>query len=195
MKFLLIYPFIIVLFQHQPSFQRGASQVVLVVKEPVCQCRRHKRLGFDPWVGKILWSRKWQPTPVFLPGESQGQRSLVGYSPWHFHFPHSEAPQIDICYFHIQTCSLNFQLNSQLGCLPSTQNLYCYIYYLSPKPTSLVGLSISPTPSVGSIISQLPAKEILESNIYFFFNWFFTYLYNFLMGSSFKTFFSRKALD
>ena len=37
--------------------------------------------GSDPWVGKILWRRKWQPTPVFLPGESDGQRSLVGYSP------------------------------------------------------------------------------------------------------------------
>ena len=41
-----------------------------VGKEPVCQCRRHKRCGFHPWVGKIRWSRKWQPTPVFLPGES-----------------------------------------------------------------------------------------------------------------------------
>ena len=38
--------------------------------------------GFDPWVGKIPWGRKWQPTPVFLPGESQGQRSLADYSPW-----------------------------------------------------------------------------------------------------------------
>ena len=37
--------------------------------------------GFDPWVGKIPWRRKQQPTPVFLPGESHGQRSLVGYSP------------------------------------------------------------------------------------------------------------------
>ena len=36
----------------------------------------------DPWVGKISWRRKWQPTPVFLPRESQGRRSLVGYSPW-----------------------------------------------------------------------------------------------------------------
>ena len=36
----------------------------------------------NPWVGKIPWRRKWQPTPVFLPGESHGQRSLVGYSPW-----------------------------------------------------------------------------------------------------------------
>ena len=39
------------------------------------------RLRFDPSVGKIPWRRAWQPTPVFLPGESHGQRSLVGYSP------------------------------------------------------------------------------------------------------------------
>ena len=38
--------------------------------------------GFDPWVGKIPWRRKWQSIPVFLPGESHGWRSLVGYSPW-----------------------------------------------------------------------------------------------------------------
>ena len=37
--------------------------------------------GLDPWVGKIPWRKKWQPTPVFLPGESHGRRSLVGYSP------------------------------------------------------------------------------------------------------------------
>ena len=43
------------------------------------QCRRP---GFDAWVGKIPWGRKWQPTPVFLPEEFHGQRSLVGYSPW-----------------------------------------------------------------------------------------------------------------
>ena len=36
----------------------------------------------NPWVGKIPWIRKWQPTPVFLPGESHGQRNLAGYSPW-----------------------------------------------------------------------------------------------------------------
>ena len=38
--------------------------------------------GFDPWVGKIPWRMAWQPTPVFLPGESHGQRSLMDYSPW-----------------------------------------------------------------------------------------------------------------
>ena len=51
-------------------------------KESACQCRRCKRHRFDPWVGKSLWSRKWQPTPDFLPGKSHGQRSLGGYSPW-----------------------------------------------------------------------------------------------------------------
>ena len=50
-------------------------------KEPTCQCRRRKRREFHPWVGKIPWRRSWQPTPVFLPGESNGQRSLAGYSP------------------------------------------------------------------------------------------------------------------
>ena len=46
-------------------------------KESTCQCWRHRRHWFDPWVGKIPWRRKWQPTPVFLPGKSHGQRSLV----------------------------------------------------------------------------------------------------------------------
>ena len=59
------------------------------VKESACQCRRLqfgslkrlKRHQFDPWVEKSPWRRKWQPTPVFLPGEYHEQRSLVGYSP------------------------------------------------------------------------------------------------------------------
>ena len=49
-------------------------------KEPTYQCRRHKRLRFDPWVGKAPWIRAWHPTPVFLPGGFHGQRSLAGYS-------------------------------------------------------------------------------------------------------------------
>ena len=55
------------------GFPGGANS-----KEPVSQCRRYKRPGFDPWVGKIPWRRAWQPTPVFLPGESHRQRYLVG---------------------------------------------------------------------------------------------------------------------
>ena len=50
----------------------------LISKECACQCRRH---GFDPWVRKIPWRRKWQPTPAFLPRKYHGQRSLVGNSP------------------------------------------------------------------------------------------------------------------
>ena len=49
-----------------------------VGKESAC----NRRCGFNPWVRKIPWRRKWQPTPVFLPRKSQGQRSLASYSPW-----------------------------------------------------------------------------------------------------------------
>ena len=63
--------------EYSEGFSGGASS-----KEPTCQCRRHKRHGFDPWVGKIPWRRKRQPIPVFLPRESYGQRSLAGYNPW-----------------------------------------------------------------------------------------------------------------
>ena len=52
-----------------------------MVKEFACQCRSPRRYQWDPWVGKIPWRRKWQPTLVSLPGESHGQRSLAGYSP------------------------------------------------------------------------------------------------------------------
>ena len=45
-------------------------------KESSCQCKRHR---FDPWVGKIPWSRKWQPTAVFLPGKFHGQKNLADY--------------------------------------------------------------------------------------------------------------------
>ena len=51
----------------------------LSCKESARQCRRR---GLDPWLRKIRWRRKWQPTPVFLPGEFHGQRGLAGYSPW-----------------------------------------------------------------------------------------------------------------
>ena len=65
-------------------------------KASVClQCRRP---GFNSWVGKIPWRRKWQPTPVFLPGKPHGQRSLVGYSPW----GHKESDTTERLHFHFQ---------------------------------------------------------------------------------------------
>ena len=51
-------------------------------KEHSCQCRRLKRGEFDPWIRRISWRRKWQPTPVLLPDKSHGERRLMGYSPW-----------------------------------------------------------------------------------------------------------------
>jgi len=64
----------------------------------------HRRSEFDPWVGKISWRRKWQPTPACLPGKSRGQRSLVGYSPWgHKSAGHNLAAK---------------QRQESLGCIP-----------------------------------------------------------------------------
>ena len=67
-------------FSHLTIFEAtfpGGSEV----KVSACVCLQYERPGFDSWVGKIHWRRKWQPTPVFFPGESHGRRSLVGYSP------------------------------------------------------------------------------------------------------------------
>ena len=59
------------------GFPGGAAD-----KESASQCRRRKRRGFDPWISKIPWRRKWQPTPEFLPGKSHRQKTLAGFGPW-----------------------------------------------------------------------------------------------------------------
>ena len=60
-----------------------ACQVVPVVKNPLANAGGTRDVGFHSWIGKIPWRRTWQPTPVFLPGESHEQRSLVEQrSPW-----------------------------------------------------------------------------------------------------------------
>jgi len=53
-----------------------------VVNNSPAKAGKPKRYSIDPWVGKIPQRRVWQPTPVFVSGESHGQRSLVGYTPW-----------------------------------------------------------------------------------------------------------------
>ena len=74
--------------------QRASQVAFQVSKEPTFQWRRHKRHSFNPGVGKIPWRRVWQPTPVFSPGESHGQKSLEGYSPWgHKELDMTEATQ------------------------------------------------------------------------------------------------------
>ena len=68
---MVLFSLMIIKISKEIVFPDGASG-----KEPTYQC------GFDPWNEKIPWRRSWQPTPVLLPGESHGHRSLVGYSPW-----------------------------------------------------------------------------------------------------------------
>ena len=65
-------------------------------KELAYQCRRLNNFGFDTWVGKIPWRRAWQPTPIFLPEKSHGQKSLAGYSPW----GHKELDMTEATYHH-----------------------------------------------------------------------------------------------
>ena len=92
-------------------------------KEPACQCRRlFERLRFDPWVGKIPQRRAQKPTQVFLPGESHGQRSLAGFSPWgHEESDMAEAAQ------HTSTHSC-FTVLSQFLPYSKVNQLYVYTY-------------------------------------------------------------------
>ena len=91
-------------------------------KESACQC---KRRGFDPWVRKLPWRRKWQPPPIFLPGKSHGWRSLVGYSPW----SREELDTTEQLHFHFSlSCTREGNANPlQYGCLEN------------PRDRSLVG--------------------------------------------------------
>ena len=87
-------------------------------KESACQCRRHKRWGFDPWARKIPWSRKRQPTSLFLPGKYHGQRSLSGYSPW----DHKDSDVVE---------RLGVGLSDHVAALASEEPLYCFPYCCS----------------------------------------------------------------
>ena len=78
-----------------------------VVKIPPANCRRRKRNGFDPWIGKMPWKRKWQHTPVFLPEKSHGQRSLASSSWGHEESDTTEKRSMYI-HTHLQWYPQNF---------------------------------------------------------------------------------------
>ena len=85
----------------EPAVTDGRSRSVQLLRwrngnEPGCQRRRRRRRGFHPWVRTIPWRRKWQPTPVLLPGKCRGRRSLVGYSPW----GHKESDLTEQAHMH-----------------------------------------------------------------------------------------------
>ena len=91
---------------------------------------RHR---FDPWLGKIPWRRKWQPTPVFLPGKSHGPRNLVGYSPWgHKRVWHDLATKQQCALFTNEKHGI--QQNKNLtNCLPPSEQ-----QSLNSRPISIL---------------------------------------------------------
>ena len=116
------------------GFPGGASG-----KEPTCQCRRPKRCRFDPGIRKIPFRRAWQPTPVFLPGESHRQRILVGYSSWghkesdttewlHFFF----FLTYDKCYVYVSISSYSLPLHYAL----SSVQLLSHVWFFATPWTA-----------------------------------------------------------
>ena len=110
-------------------------------KEPACQCRRPR---FKPWVGKFPWRRKWQPTPVFLPGKSHGQRSLAGYSPWGRRRVEPDLVTEHACQrLSLSTVVLNKTLCPQSLCSSPVSELLwrlCYITQVNGLAQSLVNI-------------------------------------------------------
>ena len=110
-----------------------ASQMVLVVKNSLASAE----FRFDPWVGKILQRRAWQFTPVFLLGESHGQRRLAGYSPWVAELDTTEATQPTYIYTYkifAQNCEISrhnqlFLVISNLISLRMKEVIYYHISY------------------------------------------------------------------
>ena len=83
-----------------------------------------QRLWFDPWVRKIPWRRAWQPILVFLPGESRGQKNLVGYSPW----AHKESDTTE----RLSTAQMTFMLTTEKRTIlyPKAQSIHIAVLFL-----------------------------------------------------------------
>ena len=102
---------------HESGFPSGS-----LVKASACQCRRCSRHRFHPQVGKIPWRKTWQPIPVFLRGESHGQRSLVGYSLWGCK-ESDKTEQLSTHPMH-ETGSLKIQNSADGDVIPATTLLW-----------------------------------------------------------------------
>ena len=86
-----------------------------------------RETGFNPWVRKIPWRREWQPTPLFLPREFHGQRSLVSYSPWgHKESDTTEQLTHTCAHTHTHTHTYTHTLNFFAGCVVLPENYYIH---------------------------------------------------------------------
>ena len=125
-----------------------ASLVAQMIK--IClQCKRPR---FDSWVRKIPWRKKWQPTPVFLPGESRGQRSLAVYSPW----DHKESDTTEqltplslftwCCTFYKFGHMSCIHLYSTIQSIFTARNILCarFIHLFLPNPWQPLYFLLSP---------------------------------------------------
>ena len=133
-------------------------------KESVCQCRRLKGCRLDPWIGKIPWSRKWQPTPVFLRGKFHGQRSLAGYRPCH-DWAHTYWRKCER--YACQECSRagSSAARYRNNWLSSVQSLSCVWLFATPwaaarqAPLSVTNCQSLPKPM--SIESMMPSNHLI----------------------------------
>ena len=113
-------------------------------------CLQCGRPGFDSWVGKIPWRRKWQSTPALLPGKSHGWRSLTGYSPWgrkesdtterlhfHCHTPCNVIINIDYIACAVYYILINCLVDTQQF-LPQSPSSFCLSHHHLPSGKPLI---------------------------------------------------------
>ena len=130
----------------------------------------HRRYGFNPWIGNIPWRRKWKPTPLFLPGKSHEQRTLVVYSPWQ----HKAQRGLSTWYIY-KNISVQFSLVAQSCPLFATSRTAATVHHQLPELAQThvhcVGdatqiyhplLSCSPLPSIFPSIRVFTKESVLH---------------------------------
>ena len=150
-----------------------------LVAQSVCQCRKCGRQGFSSWFGKIPWRRTWQPTPVFLPAKSHGQRKLAGHGPWdHKRAGHNLATKPTnrwFLYHHLRTrwqdnrlISLNSHHSPErqtlLFLLHKIQSIYLWVTSLAKNPNPCLFSDHllfyrAPQYLMAQVVKNLPAMQ------------------------------------
>jgi len=144
-----------------------------VVKKSTCQCRRHRKRGFDPSVGKIPWNKKWQPTLVLLSGKFHGQRNLAGYRPWgrkeldtpvHACKLYRRIPYC-LSILHVKLTSANPNFSGHHSFIPLLlRNHQSVLYVCDPVPSSITDLFVScfRFPHIMDIVYYLSLSDLLH---------------------------------
>ena len=157
------------------------------VLESSCQCRINRRWGFNPWVGMISWRRKWQHTPECLLGESHGQRSLVGYSPWGRRVRHDWRDRACVL-FSIVAVPVYIPRMVQEGSLFSTlspaltvQIFWWWPFWLVIPHLVLIGISLIISDAEQLFMCLWPSVSFSEKRLFRSFAYFLIGLNGFLI--------------